>query len=82
MSILAVTLEPFISGGVAACFASTCIHPIDLAKVRLQVSKKSKKIDFVEDVVVVVIVVVGDYNILYKIYCCSYTYMYQLAIFN
>eukprot|EP01006_Ploeotia_vitrea_P016223 TRINITY_DN46782_c0_g1_i1.p1 TRINITY_DN46782_c0_g1~~TRINITY_DN46782_c0_g1_i1.p1 ORF type:complete len:302 (+),score=-4.15 TRINITY_DN46782_c0_g1_i1:87-992(+) len=30
------TLEPFVAGGTAACFASTCIHPIDLAKVRLQ----------------------------------------------
>ena len=34
-----VTIEPFVSGGLAACLASTCIHPIDLAKVRLQVSK-------------------------------------------
>lgn len=30
------TLEPFVCGGMAACFASLCIHPIDLAKVRLQ----------------------------------------------
>lgn len=29
-------MEPFVSGGLAACLASTCIHPIDLAKVRLQ----------------------------------------------
>lgn len=27
---------PFVCSGTAACFASTCIHPIDLAKVRLQ----------------------------------------------
>mmetsp|Transcript_30177 Transcript_30177/g.39756 ORF Transcript_30177/g.39756 Transcript_30177/m.39756 type:complete len:306 (+) Transcript_30177:210-1127(+) len=32
----AETLQPFVCGGAAACFASTCIHPIDLAKVRLQ----------------------------------------------
>lgn len=35
MSIFA-TLEPFICGGLAACLASSIIHPIDLAKVRLQ----------------------------------------------
>lgn len=35
MSILP-TLEPFICGGLAACLASAIIHPIDLAKVRLQ----------------------------------------------
>lgn len=28
--------EPFVCGGIAACFASCVIHPIDLAKVRLQ----------------------------------------------
>lgn len=27
---------PFVCSGTAACFASFCIHPIDLAKVRLQ----------------------------------------------
>ena len=27
---------PFVTSGIAACFASCCIHPIDLAKVRLQ----------------------------------------------
>jgi solute carrier family 25 oxoglutarate transporter 11 len=37
MSGLATTLEPFVSGGLAACFASSVIHPIDLVKVRLQV---------------------------------------------
>lgn len=36
MSDIAVALQPFVSGGVAACFASTAIHPIDLIKVRLQ----------------------------------------------
>jgi solute carrier family 25 (mitochondrial oxoglutarate transporter), member 11 len=35
MPILA-TIEPFVCGGMAACLASTVIHPIDLAKVRLQ----------------------------------------------
>jgi len=29
-------IEPFVSGGLSACFASFCIHPIDLVKVRLQ----------------------------------------------
>jgi hypothetical protein len=28
----AATLEPFITSGLAACTASACIHPIDLAK--------------------------------------------------
>lgn len=36
MEGFAVTLQPFVSGGVAACFASSVIHPIDLIKVRLQ----------------------------------------------
>lgn len=30
---MAETVQPFVCGGTAACFASTCIHPIDLAKV-------------------------------------------------
>lgn len=29
-------LQPFICGGTSAMLASTCTHPIDLAKVRLQ----------------------------------------------
>lgn len=33
---VAESIQPFVTGGMAACFASTCIHPIDLAKVRLQ----------------------------------------------
>eukprot|EP00629_Pelagomonadales_sp_RCC1024_P003321 CAMPEP_0119275916 /NCGR_PEP_ID=MMETSP1329-20130426/14602_1 /TAXON_ID=114041 /ORGANISM="Genus nov. species nov., Strain RCC1024" /LENGTH=279 /DNA_ID=CAMNT_0007276337 /DNA_START=52 /DNA_END=888 /DNA_ORIENTATION=- len=36
MSDTAKAVMPFACSGVAACFASTCIHPIDLAKVRLQ----------------------------------------------
>lgn len=32
----AKTLEPFVCGGSAATFASCAIHPIDLAKVRMQ----------------------------------------------
>ena len=32
----AARVMPFACSGVAACFASSCIHPIDLAKVRLQ----------------------------------------------
>lgn len=32
----AKTLEPFVCGGSAATFASCVIHPIDLAKVRMQ----------------------------------------------
>lgn len=31
---VAATVQPFVCGGLAACFASSCIHPIDLAKVR------------------------------------------------
>jgi solute carrier family 25 oxoglutarate transporter 11 len=33
---VAETLQPFVVGGIAAMFASACIHPIDLSKVRLQ----------------------------------------------
>jgi len=29
-------LQPFVCGGLSTMFASSCIHPIDLAKVRLQ----------------------------------------------
>lgn len=32
----ATTLQPFVCGGISAMSASACIHPIDLAKVRLQ----------------------------------------------
>ena len=34
---IAATIQPFVVGGSAACLASFCVHPIDLAKVRLQV---------------------------------------------
>jgi Mitochondrial carrier protein len=34
---LAKTLEPFACGGASATFASVIIHPIDLAKVRIQI---------------------------------------------
>jgi len=33
---VAKTLEPYVCGGTAATFGSCCIHPIDLAKVRMQ----------------------------------------------
>ena len=36
---VAAALQPFVCGGTAACFASCIIHPIDLAKVRLQLFK-------------------------------------------
>jgi solute carrier family 25 (mitochondrial oxoglutarate transporter), member 11 len=32
----ASTLQPFVVGGASAIFSSCCVHPIDLAKVRLQ----------------------------------------------
>lgn len=35
-STLAPVLQPFVCGGASAMLASSCIHPIDLAKVRLQ----------------------------------------------
>ena len=35
-SAFAKTLEPFVCGGSAATFASVIIHPLDLAKVRMQ----------------------------------------------
>jgi len=31
------TLEPYVCGGTAATFGSCCIHPMDLAKVRMQI---------------------------------------------
>lgn len=34
----AETLQPFVCGGLAACFSSSVIHPIDLTKVRLQLA--------------------------------------------
>lgn len=33
---IASVLQPFVCGGASAMLASSCIHPIDLAKVRLQ----------------------------------------------
>jgi solute carrier family 25 oxoglutarate transporter 11 len=33
---MAKAAEPFICGGLSGCLASSCIHPIDLSKVRLQ----------------------------------------------
>ena len=33
---MAKELEPFVCGGLAACLSSSCVHPIDLSKVRLQ----------------------------------------------
>jgi solute carrier family 25 oxoglutarate transporter 11 len=36
MSSTSKTMEPFVVGGTSAMFASSCVHPIDLAKVRLQ----------------------------------------------
>lgn len=34
---VAKSLEPYVCGGTAATFGSCCIHPIDLAKVRMQI---------------------------------------------
>lgn len=34
---IAASLQPFVCGGSAACFASMIIHPVDLIKVRMQV---------------------------------------------
>jgi|EP01046_Picozoa_sp_COSAG06_P054820 hypothetical protein len=33
----AKNVRPYVTGGSAACWASFCIHPIDVTKVRLQV---------------------------------------------
>ena len=35
--VYAAALKPYLCGGSSACFASFCIHPIDVTKVRLQV---------------------------------------------
>jgi solute carrier family 25 oxoglutarate transporter 11 len=34
---MAETVKPYFCGGFSACFASLCVHPIDLVKVRLQI---------------------------------------------
>eukprot|EP01043_Picozoa_sp_COSAG02_P039367 COSAG02_NODE_3102_length_7368_cov_92.599120_9_plen_294_part_00 len=34
---MAETIKPYFCGGFSACFASLCVHPIDLIKVRLQI---------------------------------------------
>eukprot|EP01043_Picozoa_sp_COSAG02_P042052 COSAG02_NODE_3541_length_6588_cov_11.433349_2_plen_294_part_00 len=34
---MADTVKPYFCGGFSACFASLCVHPIDLIKVRLQI---------------------------------------------
>jgi len=47
MTISIAKIEPFVCGGISACIASTCIHPIDLAKVRLQLWRDNKKPSFV-----------------------------------
>jgi len=39
----AVTLQPFVCGGVSACFASAVIHPVDLIKVRMQLLGQGSK---------------------------------------
>jgi hypothetical protein len=31
---MAETIRPYFCGGFSACFASLCVHPIDLIKVR------------------------------------------------
>ncbi|KAJ1419022.1 mitochondrial carrier domain-containing protein [Ochromonadaceae sp. CCMP2298] len=36
MSSTAATLQPFLVGGSSAMMATCCVHPIDLAKVRIQ----------------------------------------------
>jgi solute carrier family 25 oxoglutarate transporter 11 len=39
---IAETLRPFVCGGASAMLGSTCIHPIDLVKVRVQLSPDAK----------------------------------------
>lgn len=39
------TAQPFVCGGAAACLASTFVHPIDLAKVRLQLYATSVNVE-------------------------------------
>lgn len=43
MSSTAETFQPFVCGGVSAMFASACIHPIDLTKVRIQLLGQGSK---------------------------------------
>jgi solute carrier family 25 oxoglutarate transporter 11 len=43
MSSIAETIQPFVCGGLAACVASSAIHPIDLVKVRMQLAGQGSK---------------------------------------
>jgi solute carrier family 25 oxoglutarate transporter 11 len=43
----ASTAQPFVCGGTAACLASAVVHPIDLAKVRLQVNYQTYFLGFI-----------------------------------
>ena len=42
MASYAETVQPFVCGGMSACFASFVIHPIDLVKVRMQLIDTTK----------------------------------------
>lgn len=52
LSAIASTLKPYICGGSAAIFASCCIHPVDLTKVRLQLGGgKHSAVNVVKNIV-------------------------------
>jgi solute carrier family 25 oxoglutarate transporter 11 len=34
--------KPFVFGGMSGCTATTCIHPVDTLKVRIQVQGEMK----------------------------------------
>jgi len=40
---IAEAVQPFVCGGLSAMFASACIHPIDLTKVRIQLMGQGTK---------------------------------------
>mmetsp|Transcript_1289 Transcript_1289/g.1534 ORF Transcript_1289/g.1534 Transcript_1289/m.1534 type:complete len:351 (+) Transcript_1289:174-1226(+) len=40
---VAEALQPFVCGGMSAMFASACIHPVDLVKVRIQLTGQGSK---------------------------------------
>ncbi|CAM9827774.1 unnamed protein product, partial [Choristocarpus tenellus] len=42
----AAVVQPFVCGGMAACFASSCIHPIDLAKLLATMAPDAPKPSF------------------------------------
>ena len=46
LGTVAAAAKPYVCGGASAVFASVCVHPFDLLKVRLQVFQQGSKQSF------------------------------------